>query len=274
MYLTSLLFLSALSSLNLISHALPIKPQALPKQPAVRRRVAYSVVAVDGGSASTPSSAPVPGVLTPTQTSHSIETVTAPASSTPRSIETVSVTKVVSELEPAKTVFITLAQNIIQSTPPATIPSYIVVESAQKPTSSLTVPLSSQTYTNFQSGNCVTSFSTLNINTPSGYVWGTIPSVSIPLASSYRASEATHSAEAKHPEGKGSEIVASTLYPSPPPPPATTMFRTLSTFSTKTYDDGKWHTSYPVWNATSTVRSSASTTAVATGRAQNVWRKG
>ena len=268
MYLTSLLFISALSTLNLISHAFPTKPQELTKQPAVRRRVAYSVVAVDGGSASTPSSAPVPGVLTSTQTSHSIETVTAPASSTPRSIETVSVTKVVSELEPAKTVFVSLAQDVIQSTPPATIPSYMVVDSAPKPTSSLTVPLSSQTYTNFQSGNCVTSF--VKANTPSSYVWRTISSISIPLASSYRASEATHSPEAKHPEGKGSEIVASTPYPSP----AITMFRTLSTSSTKTYDDGKWHTSYPVWNTTSTILSSTSATAVATGRAQILWRKG
>ena len=272
MYLTSFLFISALSSLNLISHAFPMKSQELTKQPAVRRRVAYSVVAVDGGSASTPSSAPVPGVLTPTQTSHSIETVTAPASSTPRSIETVSVTKVVSELEPAKTVFVSLAQNVIQSTPPATIPSYMVVDSAQKPTSSLTVPLSSQTYTNFESGNCVTSF--VKVNTPSSYGWRTIPSIYIPLASSYPASEATHSPEAKHPEGKGSEIVASTPYPSPPPPPAITMFRTLSTSSTKTYDDGKWHTSYAFWNTTSTILSSTSATSVATGRAQIEWRKG
>ncbi|KAF6225784.1 hypothetical protein HO133_009786 [Letharia lupina] len=272
MRLTSLLVISALSSLTHISHAFPLKPQAPPKQPAVRRRVAYSVVAVDGGSVPTPSSASVPDLLTLIQTSDSVKTVTASASSTSPSIETIITTKTVSEMEPAKTVDIIFIQDITENPAPTTSPSYTLVNPAETPISSSTVPPPSQTFTSVSSVKCVISFSTSTLSSAS--TWTSIPAVSMSLASLNRASEAAQPAEAKNPEAKGPEAAASIPSPLQPPPPAVISSSTLPTASTKTYDDGMWHTSYPVWNATSTLLSGASATAVGTGRARNLWKKG
>ena len=264
MRLTSLLLVPALSSLNHLAHAFPLNPPALRKQPAVQKRVAYSVVAVDGGSAVTPPAVPVPDVLTLIQTSDSIETVTAPASSTPLSIETIVAIKTVSELEPAKTVDIIITQNVTKTPSPTAIPSYIVVNPADTPTSTSSVPLIRQTFT-----SAPTSLPSSTLTLSSTSTWSSIPTVSMPLSSSNWAAEAAHGAEAKHSGAKASEDTPA-IQP-PPSPPAITSSSTLPTASTKTYDDGRWHTSYPAWNATSTALSSASATAVGTGRAEILW---
>ena len=262
MRITSFLIVSVLSFL---SHAFPMKPQS-PKQPAFRRRVAYSVVAVDGGSATTTSAAIVPDILTLIRTSDSIETITDLASSTPRSIETLVVTKVISEMEPAKTVYISLTQDASKSPSSIITTSYAVIDPAEIPTTSSTLPLTSQIYTSVPSESCVTSFSTSTV-TPSSNIFSSTLTVFTPIASSSQASE-----NAPPPDAEGLEAAARTS--ASPAPPAITNLSTVLTDSTKTYDDGRWHTSYPVWNATSTVHSGNSTTAVSTGRAPNLWKKG
>ncbi|CAF9934737.1 hypothetical protein IMSHALPRED_009826 [Imshaugia aleurites] len=264
MRLRSLLVISVLSSLNLVSIAVPLKPQALPLKPTVRRRVAYSVVAVDGGSAATPPIAPVPDVLTLIRTSDSIETVTAAASSTPPSIETTVAINTVSELEPAKTVDITITQEVTKIPSPTTIPFYVVVNPAETPTSSSTVPLTRQNFTSVPSVKCMTSLPPPILSTST---WTSIPTISMSSASSNRVAEAAYRAEAKGPE-------ATARYQSPSQLPAITSSSALPTASAKTYDDGMWHTSYPAWNATSSAPSSASATAVGTGRAQSLWKDG
>ncbi|CAF9922252.1 MAG: hypothetical protein ALECFALPRED_002051 [Alectoria fallacina] len=280
MRLTTLLFISALSSLGHISRAFPLKPQA----PAVRRGVAYSVVAVDGGSAATPPAVPVRDTLalTLTQTSDSTVTVTAPASTMPPSIEMIVAINVVSELEPTKTVDITVTQEITKTPSPTAIT--FIINPAQTPTSSSTMSLTSQTYTSVPTMKSANSLST-SITTPITSskaspisIWTSTPTTLMPLESSHRASEAAHQAEEKRPESETPEAAPQTpsplLPPHPPPSPTITSSSTRPTASSKTYDSRKWHTSYPVWNVTSTVFSSASATVTGTGRAQKLWKKG
>ena len=263
---------SALFSLNLLSHAIPLKFLASPKQPTVQRRAAYSVVAVDGGSAAISPSA-VLSSFTLMHTSESVETVTAPSSSTPPSIETVVVTNVVSDLEPAKTVFLSLTQEVTKILPPTAIPSYIVVDPAGTPTQSSTLLLSSQAFVSASIGNCVTPVFTSTMAIPSSHIWTSTASVPIPLINSNWTSDAAHPPQAKHLEGKGPEARASTPSSSRTPPLTLTNPGTLSMSSRKTYDDGRWHTSYPAGNATSTAFSSASATAGSTSRVQASWEQ-
>ena len=269
MRLTSLLVISALSSLNHVSHAFPLKPQAAPNQPAVRRRVAYSVVAVDGASAATPLAA-----LTLLQTSDSIETISVPASSAPPSVDTIVATKVVSELEPAKTVIITLTQEVTITPSPTMIPTYIVVNPVETPILSSTKPLTGQAFSRGSSLRCETPFSTSTLVLSSTSNWTSVPTVSMPMASSDRAYKVAHPAEAEHPAARGPETTASISSSPSPPPPAITSSSVIPKASTKTYSDRMWNTSYTMWNATSSVLSSASATAVGIGRAQNFWKKG
>lgn len=270
MRLTFLQVISSLYFFNHISHALPLRPQAFPEQPAVQRRIAYSVVAVDGGLAAMTPATPETDTLTIIQTSDIIETVTAPASSTPPSIETFVVTKTVSESEPAKTVFTSLSQDVTKTPPPTKTPWHMVID----PTLSSTVPVTSQTFTTVSIGNCLTLFSTSTLTLSSSYISSSVPTGSHSLASSNKGSESVRLPEAKHPEAKGPEAAVSISASPPPLVPSITKHSTSQTSSTKTYDDGMWHTSYPVWNATSTVLSSTLATAVGSGRAQKLWKKG
>ena len=266
MHLTCFLVTSALCSSNLLAHAFPLKLLASPKQPAVQRRVAYSVVAVDGGSAATTSSA-VQSSFTLMRTSDSIETVTAPSSSTPPSIITAVVTDLVSGSAPAKTVFLSFTQEVTKSLFPTTVPSYIVIDPVGTPTLSSTLPLTSQAFASASNGNCVTSFSISTMTTESTHILSSAATAPIYLANSNRTSDAVHPPKAEHLEGKGPEAGAGTSSSSPPPPPTVTSPGTLSMSSSKTYDNGMWHTSYPVGNATSTAISNASGTVVVTSRA-------
>ena len=262
MYLTSLIFITLLCSLNRTSHAFPLNPQESPKQPALRRRVVYSVVAVDGGSDATTSAAPVTDTLTLTQMSNSIKTVTLSASSTPPSIETIVVTNVVSELEPEKTMFLSPTQDITKSVSTRGNPSHGSIDSAAASSSSSTAPLTSYTSTGVLSGKSGYGCSTSQMITLSKFSWSPTATISVALA---------NTGKAKQPEATSPKVTVNTSLTLLAPPPAITKPSTLPAFSKKTYDHGRWHTSYPFWNATSTLLSSASTTAVGTGRAQTPW---
>ena len=256
MRLTSLLVISVLSFSIQTSHPFPLKPRAPPKRPAVQRRVAYTVVAVDGDSAATPPAVSVPDTVTIIQTSDSIETATAHASSTPPSIIKIVATQIITD---AKTVDIILTQDFTKILSMTKTLSYSVVNPLETPKSSSRVPFTSQTFTSAPSANYVTSFSISTPTLSSTSTWTSVPTISMPSTSSNWASEAAHLAEAKEPATKDPKAAARIKSQIPPPPlrPSVTIFSTLPTASTKTYDDGMWHTSYPVWNATSTVLSSA-----------------
>ena len=255
MRLTSLLVILSLCSSRHISHAFPLKPRASPKGPAVERHVAYSVVAVDGGSATATQAVQGPFTLTLIQTMDSIETVTAPISSAPPLTENISITDVINDSEPAKTMFISLTL----TSSPTTIPSYIFAEAT--PTLSSRAPSQSQPVAGVPGGKCVTSSSALKVALSSNSI-APMPTASIYSASSNRISNATHPLEANNPEAKLPDAAGYILSPSSRQPPLSTTFSTLPTVSTKIYDDGRWHTSYPVRNASATVLTSASATAV------------
>lgn len=273
MCLTSILFILALCSFNILSHALPLRPLASPKQPAVRRRVAYSVVAIDGGSAATISAAPATDILTLTRTPDSIKTVTVPASSAPPSIETVVVTDIVSELEPQNTMPMSLTQLPPKPTSRSTISSRIGIDTAETPSLAPTAPPTSQTSTSTSGGNYVVLSSIAKVITPSSYFATSIPIASVHLASSSRAPEAACSPKASNPKRKGSEVTTRISSSNPAPSPAITKTGTLPTSSVMTYDE-RWHTTDTGWNATTTTFSSASRTSNGTGRVQDFWRKG
>ena len=256
------LLILVLCSLKLVSHAFPLKPQTYSKQPLVRRHVTYSVVAVDGGSDATTSAASVTDFFNLIHTSDSIKTVTAHASSTPPSTETVVVTSVVSELEPKKTIFISLAQDGTQSMSPTATSSYSMVDLAAASASSSTVPLTSYTSSSVSSGNCANASSTSQSITPTSLFWSPTPTVFLGTTT-----------KAKCPEASGSEV-ATNISTFPTPTPTITESSAFPTFLTKTYNDRRWHTSYPIWNSTLTIMSSASTTLASTGRAQNPLGKG
>lgn len=264
MCLRSLLFILALCSLKLVSHAFPLKPQPHSKQLPVRRRVAYSVVAVDGGSDATASAGSVTDIFTLIHTSDSIKTVTAPASSTPPSLKTIVVTNFVSEPEPEKTVFISLIQESTPSMSPTATPSNSMIDLTATSASLSTVPLTSYTSNIFSSGNCVNATSTSQSITPTSLFWSYTPTAAVPLESSTGT---------KGPEASGSEVAVN-ISTFPTPTPSMTESSAFPTSSTKTYNDGRWHTSFPFWNATLTMLSSASTTAVSTGRANLPWGMG
>ena len=272
MRLTSLLVVSLLCSFNHMSHAFPLRPQASPKEPAVRRRVAYSVVAVDGGSAAITPAAQGPDTFTLIQTSDRIEIVTAPASSTPLSIETISVTNIMSESEPKQTVFVSFTQDITKTPSPTMMPSSIAIDAAENYTLSSTVELTSEILTSVSNENYITSFSTSTLTPPTIIISSSVPTISNPMANPDWASEPAHSADEKIPETIGPAAATSISTAVRPPPPDSTEPITIPTTSTKTYDDGRWHTSYPVWNMTSAVLSSASATAVGTSGAHSHWK--
>ena len=260
MQVKSLFLVFTLSSFSLFSHAFPLIPQAPARQPALRRRVAYSVVAVDGGSAATSSSPNAPVVTTIIQTSDQTETVTAPPTTLPPSTETITSTAILTTSEPAKTVDV----SVTQSPDPM---SYQVVnadESSPSPTTSYIT----ETFTVSSSVNCISSTSTesstLTSTSTSVSNHGTTPVISpgtIPGAEP--AIITTAPAEAGW-------VAPSGLLP---PSSAITTSSTHSTTTSKTYDDGMWHTTWRVWNATSTIPTTSVATAIITSGGYDAWNQ-
>ncbi|KAM0795028.1 hypothetical protein BDR22DRAFT_873011 [Usnea florida] len=256
MRLMSLLVASVLFSLIDVSNAFPLNSQVSSKQPAVRRRVAYSVVAVDGGgSAATSPTPPAPDTITLIQTaSDIIATVTVSPNSTPRSIETVVATKIVSVSEPTKTVDTIVPQDVSSNPSSTSTLSYMIVNPAETSTLSSTTLPTSQTSTSIMNLKYASSPSTSTSTLFSAFTWTSTPTLSKPMTKSNPDSERTHPSEAKHSK--------STIVSAP------------STPTSKICDDRTWRAIYPMWNATSTVPSRASATVFGVGRAQNIWKKG
>ena len=255
---------SLLSSLTLLSHAFPLTPQEPPPELALRRRVAYSVVAVDGGSISTSSPADSPPIQTIIQTSDQIETVTAPASTPPPSTKTVVSTILVNQSESAKTVQVSTTKITSKALSSTSRPLYTVVNAGDT-ISSPTVGFVTRTSTALTTVGC-TSQSSPNSSNP----------LPFPSAISSTASmsgitttvQSTLPQYAKPATGTAPPAEAGWVAPAGllPPPSSTITTQSTSTITTsKTYDDGMWHTTWRTWNTTSTTSSGLPTTATATG---------
>ncbi|KAK4691286.1 hypothetical protein P7C71_g5677, partial [Lecanoromycetidae sp. Uapishka_2] len=293
--LMSHLFIS-FSLLLLTASAFPIKPQ---EPPALQRRAAYSVVAVDGGTAatSTADAAQPPPATTIIQSVDETITVTAPAITLPPSTDTIVATQVVTDSEPAQTVEVVVTHDITKTTSLPSKLKYVVVNddtpAVESATTTTSTPLTS---TSRSSSTPTTSI----ISTSSTMVSSTPTSTAVPtstpaVSSTPRSSSITITTstlpqislppfEAVVPEEKGwsppaglapppslstsatpstSTTAWSTSTPTVTPTPKTYddgMWHTNKPTGTKTYDDGMWHTTYPAWNASSTVLPSSSAT--------------
>ncbi|MCJ1277393.1 hypothetical protein MMC21_005205 [Puttea exsequens] len=289
MQLTSLVLVTALSYFPLISNSFPVKPQE-PASPTLRKRAAYSVVAVDGGAAATAAptldNAPLPQAAAATliQTIEQTETVAGPVVTVPPSIETVVTTKVVTDNEPAKTiqVVVTQAVNHAEVNPSKEIYKVVDVENNIPPPP----PKATTTTTASTTIKCISTKSTvtpLAINATPPSIAPTTSSSTSPISPPFAPKIAIPSMELKAPVRAGWSPPAGLLPPpssssaSSIPLPTATAYTSQwqqQTTTTKTFDDGMWHTTYPAWNAGSTGTSSSAATAAITGQAYQAWRRG
>ncbi|KAK0513175.1 hypothetical protein JMJ35_004161 [Cladonia borealis] len=259
MRVKSLFLVFTLSSYSLISHAFPLIPQAPARQPALRRRVAYSVVAVDGGSAAASSSANAPVVTTIIQTSDQTETVTAPPITLPPSTETITSTAILTTLEPAKTVDV----SVTQSPGPVAYQVVNADESSPSPsTSYITETFTASSSVNSKSSTS-TKTSTLTSTSTSISTLSTTPAISSATIPGAEPAIITTA-----PAQAGWVAPAGLL----PPSSTITTYSTHSTTTSKTYDDGMWHTTWRVWNATSTTPTTSIATAVITSGSYDDWK--
>ncbi|KAL2052990.1 hypothetical protein ABVK25_006627 [Lepraria finkii] len=259
MQIRSVLLVYLLSPLSLLSHAFPLIPQDPPTKPAIRRRVAYSVVAVDGGSAATSPPANGPPVQTIIQTSDQTETVTALASTPLPSTETVVSTTMVNESQPAKTVNVSITEIITKAFSPTSQPSYKVVN-ADDAAPFPAVDFVTKTSTALTTVDC-TSSSSSTFSTSSTAIPITTSKISlITIVPSTPPQYAKPATETGPPAEAGWVAPAGLL---PTPSSNLTSHITQPTTTSKTYDDGMWHTTWRTWNATWTMSSSLSTTATA-----------
>ena len=262
MRVKSLLIMLIFASQSLPSQAFPMKSQASHERPAVQRRVAYSVVPVDGGSTATSSSANLPLIKTIVHTSEQTEIVTAPAVTLPPSFETIISTAVITTSGPAVTVHISTSE----SAPPTIYQVVNPDESSTPPTTSYVTVTSTAS----RSLVCTSSDSVVLSTSVSAFVStsGSTPSITqVASPTSMPDIEATMITTAPAEAG----------WVAPPgllPPSSTIMtYGTQSAKTSKTYDNGMWHTTWRIWNATSTASNSFTAPAsITTGTLYN-WKK-
>ncbi|KAL2046260.1 hypothetical protein N7G274_001707 [Stereocaulon virgatum] len=260
-----------ISSLILLSHAFPLITQEPPSELALIRRVAYSVVAVDGGSISTSPSANTAPIQTIIRTSDQTETVTALASTPPPSTKTVVSTVLVNQSELAKTVQVSLTKITSKALSSTSRLLYTVVNAGDT-TSSPMVGSVTRTSTASITVSC-TLQSSPNSSNPSPF-----PSA---ISSTASMSSVTATVRSNLPQyvqpaiGTAPPAEAGWVAPAgllPPPSSAITTQSTSTIATSKTYDDGMWHTTWRTWNTTSTTSSRLPTTATPTGGSE-YWEK-
>jgi len=243
--------LFAVSSLFCLGSSLPFfRREPIWLEPLIRRAT-YSVVAVDGGSAATTTANEVAATI--------IATITeTPAAETKTIIETDSVTvqsvitdyktstqtikgsettaTVVVTVTPSATILTTTPYSVVDVSPPTSTETSTYL----KPNPSSSTPLSPQ---------LTTSTPSLETPAPSPNPSTTALEISISVTSS--SFLAVTSYTSKFTVSAGTSTITSTF---------------PSASSTKIYDDGQWHTTYPTWSngsATATKPALAFRTAMA-----------
>ncbi|TAQ87032.1 hypothetical protein B7494_g4649 [Chlorociboria aeruginascens] len=236
--------LFAVSCLSLLTSALPFAPRN--REPLVRRAT-YSVVPVDGGSSAT------------TGDGQSGETTI---------IETVTDSPITKTIDDSNTVLITITPAQATATVTATGYTIINVSSptvtveipvAQAPPSTIAVSASTTSISESASPSTPTSFSTLSTSSTTSTI-----SESTPYTCSTTASTSTSTPlrplttiQISNLTSYSSTISPLTLISSSSV--AATIPSIIST-TTKSYDDGKWHTTYPAWsNSTASMTGPAPT---------------
>ena len=259
-----------LSFSSLLSDAFPM----VPRQLAIPKRAAYSVVAVDGGSA-TSSPSTVPGAAIIYQTSEQTKTVTAPTVTVSPPAKTLTSTAVISALEPVHTIEVSITKEITRSLAPPSLPAevsstpaYTVVSGDSNPTTkandvyitqistvSTTLECASSTQHSLQASGSSSILSPSTLILPSTSVSSTgsasvhvislatktSPSlaVAVTLLSTATVDTTIQAETTLLPVGlaplSSSSVTTTTMQP-----PITSL----------TYDNGPWHSSYRSWNAT------------------------
>ena len=239
-----------LSSLFILAQSYPLRPQDAAPPVLVLRRVAYSIVAVDGGSAATSTPAMISVLKTVTKTTDETKTITASATATPPLTKLVVSTKIISESQSPKTVMVTKTQNAVQQ--PATESSpYSIVDPEETAAASLQLSTSSS----YSSSPPSYLSSTPSISTISTTICPTTTSFQPQKPSSYTFNLPSSSIS-----------TSISLPPQTPTAPASSPTSTVATAfkNSKSFGPGLWHQSYPYSNATWT--SKPSCTAYGTGR--------
>ena len=266
MHLSSLLLLSSLISSSFLSYAVPLIPQPH----AVRRRATYSVIAVDGGAAATSSLSNAPSTTTIITTSDQIETVFAPTVTITPSKETLTSTAVVSTPEPTKTIKVSVTRDLTKtlslSSTSRQESTYAVVDAGNSQTSATTTAYIMQTskVTTTVDQTSSTLFRTSSSTSASSSLLIPSPSTTPPVVPVIQSSSVSHLAAplgaifpagtTPLPAGLAPISISSTISSSIEP-----------TTSSRTYDNGLWHTTYRSWNATLTVPSLSATASSAHG---------
>lgn len=211
-----------ISSLILQAYALPLKSRPLDERLPIHERGSYSVVAVDGSSATTPSNSPSPVVETVTQTLKDTKTITASPTYPPVSQSTFITTKVVTESSPKDTVIPPMPTTaaITRTTEPAS--THTSVNSLSMTSAYLVVNPDGTT-----ASALVTSQVTYHLPTSSGTSLresiqpsdSSLITPALPLATGIRTSIRTNST-------------------------TTSWNLSLPATTSTSYDDGLWHTFY------------------------------
>ncbi|KAL9632606.1 MAG: hypothetical protein Q9164_005213 [Protoblastenia rupestris] len=228
----------SISSLILLSQALPFRL----REPAIRPRAKYSVVAVDGSSGNSlaPTDARDRGVVATTivQTQDQIRTVTAPAKTQPPATETIISTKIVEEKGPAKTVEKFVTKDISEDVAP-TSKLKIEIVNAEQPTKLSTAR---HTTTQIVVATSKVGYTTSSpISIPTRPIGSNSPLSKLSLMSSVPTLAPSRPGSPQWQDKPKWAIPSVTvIVPTIQAPP-----------TTKSYDNGMWHASYPSWNATS-----------------------
>ena len=246
-----------------ISYALPLNAVPKLRDLQLERRVAYSVVNVDGGgmgaSATANANAINPDVTTIVATSD--QTTTVILTATPR-VDRIEVTKTIQQSAAPTTVAVTVVDTERSTPSPEAQPKIEVVNAdGNQPTSTSERPITtsklSQTTTIIDQVVTVvpvplsSSQTTTSSPLPSSSAFSTTSSSCSTSTSSFSSSPLPESSS--HVNTQTSNDVESWANPSAVTTTSTMMTTTsaLTSSYSKSYDNGMWHTSYPAWNATS-----------------------
>ena len=223
MHISSSLCLLFLSTFINVVSTLPFSAQNRDTQQIKQKRVPYSVVPVNGGST----------VIT-TQAETVTKTVTVSPTTVDALTATVVSTVLLSEAAAATTILITISGGYLTTTSASTSPSFSIVNPSQ-PTETVVIPVIGPGPISISSSSGTASLS----QPPTPFLPDTTSTLS--------ASTPT------------TPSILSTIYISIFEPSTTISYGPQLTSTTKTYDNGLWHTTYPSWNATYSTTSTSGT---------------
>ena len=208
-----------ISSLILKTYALPLRSRPLDQDERhqIQQRGSYSVVAVDGSSATTTSNSPSPIIETVTQTLKDTKTITASPTYPPTAKETLITTKVVTESSPDNVITpssttitrTTESASTYTSVPLSTTSAYLVVNPDGTTAPALVTS---------QTTSYLPTLSSTSLRKPSQPSFSSLITPTVALPTATRTFSQTNN---------------------------TSWYQSLPTTTSTSYDNGLWHTFYP-----------------------------